>query len=751
MKRHCLLALLLSLVLAGPGQAQPRTSRNALSDSLLPPGGWPLRRVTTLGPAPEPPGGLVPYRKGKRWGYADTTGRVWIAPVFQREPGFFKRSFARYETTRAQLGHEELYYMPTNPSTHRERRLQWRYDRQQVLEADEAKRQDTLLLLNARGEYLLTCWARPRRFSRAPDSSRAFTERPTSAAVYRNPGTPARFYFRLFLDPAGFVSWVDIGNRRFLAYRWKWWWPTTKLSIIDNWFKHRSFRHTRAALFTATGRRLTRYRFKQISQFRGGVALYQDRTDGSLGLLDTTGQRLTPPRFYVVCWAGERPTTYLVCETEDGPLNSLVDARGKHLIGPGPASLSLPDSAGFVRQVVLTPTSTAVRFLRLNGQSAFAGSFEQAGPFWRGRAEARQAGKYGLLDTTGRWVIPPLYDSIGYYPAYSRHGSPYEDRPYGRLDSAFCLMQVASPSKYESILPPDSVVRLRRGALRERRRALTGALVTLPTNAFRLYRGVGYFDGTTTWCQWATGATTRLGDSVRVQRHVYTPHGYRFVVTRTSDRRTAVVDSVGRRYSPWYRLGGYYGHFSDYHGNPVFLEHALICTARDSSYLLDATGRRLWVTANERVIPDKERQKTTHGMQILIDEGYRLYKPQDSLTLVYDRTGRAPAWPPLQSGVVAVLEGSVADTSWRRCILDQWGRRIVCGQFQWISEVREVPGWVQVNTSARGNHWLTSQGQPVWPPYRLAVHSELIPFNGHALWKTEKGYVTPAGRPLWAD
>ncbi len=748
--RTDLLLLTCLLLWAAPALAQPEAA------NLPPPDGWPLRRVTTLTPAPEPPGGLVPYRKGKLWGFADTTGRVWVRPVFPKNPGFFEHSFVQYKTYRSAPDTLETWYPLPADATRRQHRQQWRRERQELLKKREARRPDTLLLLNARGEYLLSSWARPRRLVRASDSSGAFTERPTSTALYRNPTAPARFYSRLFLDPAGNSGWGYAGNGRFLASRWKWWWPFAKRTVASGWYKCYLFRYTRAALFTATGRRVTRYQFEQIGRFRRGVAWYAVDTLG-LGLLDTAGRQLTPPRFQRVHWSGKQPNVYLVQIEKTAALNLLVDGRGKPLIGPGAASLSVPDSAGFVRQALLTAGGAQVQFLRLNGQPAFAGSFEQAGPFWRGRAEARQAGKYGLLDTTGHWVIPPLYDAIEYYPAESRYARAYADRPTDRLDSAFRLMQIASSSEYTTVLTPDSVVGLRRGALHERRRALNGELVTVPLKAFRLYQGVCYFDGTTSWCQWATGATTRLGDAVRVERHIYTPHGYRFVVTRTSDGRRAVVDSAGRRYSPWYRRSD-----SDSDG-PVFLEHAVICVARDSSYLLDATGRPLWATAHQVAVADNNGRPSMRftGITSLVDENYRLRKPQDRLTIVYDWTGRIPAWPAQPSGVVAVFEGSATDTSWRQCVLDQWGNRIVCGQFHEVDNLAYgfegrpgIPGWARIENRVHARYVLNPQGQlqPVSPKWRDFDGSLVIPpCNSHLLWKTDEGYITLAGRRLWAD
>ncbi len=60
--------------------------------------GAPLREVTRLARVPEPPGGLIPYRAGTLWGYADTTGRIVIRPCISwatiQETTLFDHGFA---------------------------------------------------------------------------------------------------------------------------------------------------------------------------------------------------------------------------------------------------------------------------------------------------------------------------------------------------------------------------------------------------------------------------------------------------------------------------------------------------------------------------------------------------------------------------------------------------------------------------------------------------------------------------------
>ncbi|MDQ2794268.1 MAG: hypothetical protein M3Y12_09725 [Bacteroidota bacterium] len=46
-----------------------------------------------------PPGRLLPYRRGERWGYADSTGRVVVAPVLRAAPLFSPAGVVRVDTS----------------------------------------------------------------------------------------------------------------------------------------------------------------------------------------------------------------------------------------------------------------------------------------------------------------------------------------------------------------------------------------------------------------------------------------------------------------------------------------------------------------------------------------------------------------------------------------------------------------------------------------------------------------------------
>jgi hypothetical protein len=136
----------------------------AAAQDLPPPGGWPLRTVAVLRVVPEPLGGLIPYRQGQLWGFADTTGRVWIRPVFTTQPPRFGAGLLlQAQQERADLENDTR---PPGAKHARGRQLlpSWnvRYGRLEnhglstlwSVDLDKPVRQGTAWLLNAHGERL---------------------------------------------------------------------------------------------------------------------------------------------------------------------------------------------------------------------------------------------------------------------------------------------------------------------------------------------------------------------------------------------------------------------------------------------------------------------------------------------------------------------------------------------------------------------------------------------------------------------
>jgi hypothetical protein len=259
------LRVALGLVLA----ALPATAQQAV-EPAPPPGGWPLRRVKVLRAVPLPPGGLVPYRKGSLWGFCDTTGRVWLRPVFQVEP--HGEAFAK-----GLLAFSDLHLTGRWPPEWRDFRAENQY------------------VCNARGELLRSPWRHPRAFVVQPDSSLVAVRRVQATGkpalrIETDPTlveganwafkpltnqTPPRLLRAPYTDSEADVE--SLGGGYYAAARRQWWRPARRLryrsgncgetsTLVIHGYTHR-------AVFDATGRRTTRFRYESISRLVAGTLL----------------------------------------------------------------------------------------------------------------------------------------------------------------------------------------------------------------------------------------------------------------------------------------------------------------------------------------------------------------------------------------------------------------------------------------------------------------------------------------------
>ncbi len=288
-----LFLLWLAYLLGGPsllviGQAVP----------VPPPGGFTIQPVKQLRPAPEPPGGLVPYREGNLWGYCDTLGQIWIKPTFGRETTFFVRGFAQVMREPKHLQPEGAYYwlnargeclnsgsdyavIPTPDGALRAiRRRRNRSGKELVIIAAA----DTLALIAQLPPYRYPQPLAPRLFS---------VERGWTATV-------KLWYSVRLLLPVSFLQWL---NDRYQSR-----------GIIDD-----------------RGRRLGRKVYKQIAPFKNGEAFVLRKTRGDttqLGRLDSTGRPLGPFQWMSIAQA----QVYLrLAKPYPIPLDSLYEALAQRL------------------------------------------------------------------------------------------------------------------------------------------------------------------------------------------------------------------------------------------------------------------------------------------------------------------------------------------------------------------------------------------------------------------------------------
>ena len=475
---------------------------------LPPPGGWPLRPVATLRAVPEPPGGLVPYRQGSLWGFADTTGRVWIRPVFASEPPRFGAGLllwagrpASFGPSKRRPGQQE----PTNEAATWNLRY-GSFDASGILNPDSVPIPRVAFLLNACGEQLRASAAealaptaggwqavrRPTRFDLrrrelvAIASAEAGLNWPgrlqlvplgPEPAAWPHPLASRRYEADLELSQPFFANTPyylvrEIDSRQPQELVWRNGRCGDRRQVNVTRYSHGG----RLALFDAAGCRLTGYRYggvkpllpRRLAYWHEADSLYWDEqaADSSglpqswyigeningparrYGLLDQQGHEITPPFYARMEVAG--PNSLWVVAVRGGRLQyGLLDTLGHYRLPLSPRPLSLPDAAGLLRRYSAAPglpvknphtysletqypDTATVQYVRADGQAAFAGRYAQAGSFWLGRALVKHQGNYGLLDTLGRWVLPPQPDPLRYYALSSaQHERQLSTDPLG--------------------------------------------------------------------------------------------------------------------------------------------------------------------------------------------------------------------------------------------------------------------------------------------------------------------------------
>jgi hypothetical protein len=585
-----------------------RHSSPARAQDAPPAGGWPLREVPVLTVAPLPPGGLVPYRRGQLWGYADTTGRLVIAPVLGASTGaygLFRPSGLGY------LG------APVLPAAHGP-------------VADNER-----IVLNARGEFLRV---KSSEFA-AADSAGRLRALPRSAARHdaglraellrwEQVQVPTRYPVGLAvkqLIDTGAEHWQrsnfeqDLGGGRFTHAH-----QLSRRPVRTYWRGDRCgggtrravYRYSRLALTDSTGHHLTRHEFSELSAFHerrgwyrvGGRVTDDPRYDGPehprYGLLDDRGHRLTPPLFHAYSAFSRGYATVRVRRPDDTPTArrwryGVLDSLGRLSLPLQDEPLSAPDAAGFVRRLHRDAAGReVVQVLNGRGQPAFANyEFEDAGAFWGGRAWARREGRQGLIDAQGRWVLPARYEALRYarpHPALSQ-----DRRRYGEeLDGASPPVHY-SPNAAGT--EPDSSYLLARRNGRYGVVSRHSGREVVPCrydSVLTFYQGYGSFRrGGETYFVDAQGRELRLGYYEGLTFDL--PQGRFFVLYQTAfdpanqERLSTVVDAAGRQVLPW--LSGLRQYLPD--------GRALVCNRAAEGgrnwTVVDAGGRVLYRTDAE--------------------------------------------------------------------------------------------------------------------------------------------------------
>jgi hypothetical protein len=733
--------------------------------------GAPLREVTRLERVAEPPGGLIPYRAGKLWGYADTTGRVVIRPSFEwsdiASTLFFTEQVARFTESDLPAG----FRQPDNG-------------------------EDVQFLLNARGEVL-----RVRPFEaavRQPDGSLVSVPRwlahgqlelvvaETQFGVLGSLGFSASAWRRV--DPAqdvqahlpepGYVRWWSVvGAGR----------ATQDNQPTDPHLLSRSDRpNDKDAILALTdlaGHHLTGHVFWDVKPFSEGLAVavpalpaappglepawrkhfYNMYTLNHHGYIDTTGRFVIPPIYWTASpFRGGVAVVGALDSLEHEQLG-IVDRQGHFVLPMQPLPLTEPDAQGFVRRQVLTPTGRALEYLPPPGQPGFAGRlFEGAGPFRQGRAWARVGTRVGLLDAAGRWVTPRAYQQLQAprrllsYPGDAlaeMEGEGGVDNAFYTSDFFFFDGKVLKSRHLETQLPPTvaesgsawatfpladpAYLVARRGGkygvvARHSGREVVPA--RYDSVLFNPYRGVvclqragrPYLVSTTTGRRLAAGRYAGVD--------FQTAHGRLHYLTRAAPAAWALVDTLGRRRTAWIPGMGY--------PTP---QGWLLSHEPQGWTLRDSTGRLAYASANPIRQPEWSAfwEQLTAQSKLAVPGGQRNWTDDIAYWLL-----------PLPASAHAGQGAYLVTDSLALHFLD--ARLHELGQVPRAGAEVFTGGWGRLPGSPVA--LFTDAGQVLPPPPGLAWwvdagsrynYDYARVWRQHGVLPTTQGYVTRGQRKLW--
>lgn len=543
-----------------------------------PTGGATLREVSRLEYVAEPPGGLVPYRAGNALAYADTSGRLVIAP-FGPWPGtsnsrFFQQGFVVIQPSLKKI-------TPLSDTSPRRR---------------EPVR---LVILNARGEVLLVRRSEAAVFQ--PDGSlvcrphwqahglpelRALPLVEAGRSNYFNSWVMApalSFHDQAPAHATGislpdtltwdrnlpYVEWVGI---RRVARAQE---TTTKQGRLTQRF----------ALGDWQGHLLTKFAFSAIQNFREGKAVAELASDPPVRNPSqlTTRTRSRPQFVYLDTLGRQLPNGVFdyagpFCRGRAvvgvGSRMGVIDAQGHFLIPLGKHRISGPDAEGYL--TLAKPDSAkgneTIQFLAPAGTPPIPQLFAEVQGFRQGRAEVRAGERAGLIDATGHWITAFPYEVL-HTPGELRSA------PEGADQYAPHRNEPESPrySLYQPLPGPDStlLVGRRAGKIGLVSRATGQEVVAARYDAVVLNPCHGIACLQRDGINYLVSAFNGQEVAATYQGYDFlTTHGRRLLVTRRSPAGWALADTLAQLRTPWVPGTGYltpYGHLLSFEQNAATL------------------------------------------------------------------------------------------------------------------------------------------------------------------------------------
>ncbi|MBC7449299.1 MAG: WG repeat-containing protein [Hymenobacteraceae bacterium] len=354
----------------------------------------------------------MPYRKGRLWGFSDTTGRLIIKPQFAEEPSVFINGYAASEVKKV----EQALRAKEGPYASESRKLRFFNAQGDMVSgglSDFITWTSGGLVKRPRLKYAgqpevidLVTPERAARFGKMNSESIRLMRRTLTDGsvhyVYETPAVPPNRpeLVGQYLGEGCFLLEERNPSRRRYPY----------FSLIDGAGRNRTWRWDR---------------YYRINPFSGGRATIQ-RSE-RMGAIDRHGKEVVPCKYASVSTFYHNRATVSIT----GPWQrenaqwGLIDTMGQLLLGPLQLPSSYPYPWPYVDEEGIvcfpaTPAKPTAHFLLPEGAPPLANNaFDAAEGFSAGRAWVVRKGRVGLIDRRGRWVTPLAYDSL-YYVLHER-------------------------------------------------------------------------------------------------------------------------------------------------------------------------------------------------------------------------------------------------------------------------------------------------------------------------------------------
>lgn len=155
---------------------------------------------------------------------------------------------------------------------------------------------------------------------------------------------------------------------------------------------------------------------RNFEQNRAAVGL-QKENRWRFGFIDKQGDEVIPPIYQEVGKFNAAGVTSAVLDLRQA---RMIDRNGKVLTEKDYASISDLIQDGLMGCCVMDENGDSwYGYLNQYGQEVIPTQFDHAQNFQNGLAVAWQDGKCGVIDVTGKFVLPPEYDDVLFYPGIS--------------------------------------------------------------------------------------------------------------------------------------------------------------------------------------------------------------------------------------------------------------------------------------------------------------------------------------------